>query len=229
MALVACGLNANSQITPAGPPLLCCPTPVRDKKDVCEVHIACSHILWKTNAGWQITGYRNLDYSLEEEMAQRWKQISMSEMRMAAINDDGAVVLREKGQWRKLFFQRDTAMDSRNLDGKMYSIGVPLPYGGSRISVVEVGKEHCMALTTDGVVLTWGSGMRGQLGNGELSRTSRESPRHYYLLHSLWGLALSLSTSGDAYMWGWNESGQLGFPAKADQEASILGTFSHRC
>jgi len=39
----------------------------------------------------------------------------MSEMRMAAINDDGAVVLREKGQWRKLFFQRDTAMDPRNL------------------------------------------------------------------------------------------------------------------
>jgi len=27
----------------------------------------------------------------------------MSEMRMAAINDDGAVVLREKGQWRKLY------------------------------------------------------------------------------------------------------------------------------
>jgi len=49
MALVACGLNANGQITPAGPPLLCCPTPVRDKKDVCEVHIACSHILWKTS------------------------------------------------------------------------------------------------------------------------------------------------------------------------------------
>ncbi|XP_069975380.1 uncharacterized protein [Penaeus vannamei] len=276
MAVVACGLNANGQITPAGPPLLCCPTPVKDKKDVCEVHIACSH---KTNAGWQITGYRNLDYSLEEEMAQGWKQISMSEMRMAAINDDGAVVLREKGQWRKLFFQRDTAMDSRNLgpsvqqvedqdriaesesndhhttsqikfssvfvednslialdeDGKMYSTGVPLPYGGSRISVVEVGKEHCMALTTDGVVLTWGSGMRGQLGNGELCQIDHPEP-----VESLQGITISsiasggwhcvaLSTSGDAYTWGWNESGQLGFPAKADQEASILGTFSHRC
>ncbi|XP_063593380.1 E3 ubiquitin-protein ligase HERC2-like isoform X1 [Penaeus indicus] len=279
MAVVACGLNANGQIAPAGPPLLCCPTPVKDKEEVCEVHIACSHILWKTKAGWQMTGYKNHDYSLEKEMEQGWKQISTSEMRIAAIKNDGTVVLREKGQWRKLFFQRDTAMDSGNLgpsvqqiedqdntaesesdephttsetkfssvcvednslialdeDGKLYSSGVPVPYGGSRISVVALGKEHCMALTTDGVVLTWGSGMRGQLGNGELCQIDRPEP-----VESLQGITISsiasggwhcvaLSTSGDAYTWGWNESGQLGFPAKADQEASILGMFSHNC
>ncbi|XP_037792319.1 RCC1 domain-containing protein 1-like isoform X2 [Penaeus monodon] len=200
-------------------------------------------------------------------------------MRIAAIKNDGAVVLREKGKWRKLFFQRDTAMDSRNIGpsvqqiedqdniaksesdehhatsptklssvyvednslialdegGKLYSSGVPVPYGGCRISAVELGKEHCMALTTDGVVLTWGSGMRGQLGNGELCQIDRPEP-----VESLQGITISsiasggwhcvaLSTSGDAYTWGWNESGQLGFPAKADQEASVLGTFSHSC
>ncbi|XP_070000237.1 uncharacterized protein [Penaeus vannamei] len=72
-------------------------------------------------------------------------------------------------------FVEDNSLIALDEDGKMYSSGVPLPYGGSRISVVEVGKEHCMALTKDGVVLTWGSGMRGQLGNGKLSRTSRVS------------------------------------------------------
>ncbi|XP_042889350.1 E3 ubiquitin-protein ligase HERC2-like isoform X2 [Penaeus japonicus] len=287
MAVVACGLNVNGQIIPEGPPLLCCPTPVGTKEGVCEVHIACSHILWKTGAGWKITGYRNHDHNLEREMKHGWK-ISASEKRIAAINNDGAVVLREKGRWRELYFQRDvedssvmTAVDSGNLgpsvqqvidedshhlaernclghhsksrtkfssvcvednslialdeDGKTYSSGVPLPYGGNRIRAVQLGKEHCLALTTDGVVLTWGSGMRGQLGNGELCQTDRPEP-----VESLQGITISsiacggwhcvaLSTSGDAYAWGWNESGQLGFPAKENQEASILGTFIHSC
>lgn len=43
-------------------------------------------------------------------------------------------------------------------DGMLYSGCVPVSLG-LKITEVALGKEHNVALTADGVVLTWGSGM----------------------------------------------------------------------
>lgn len=37
-----------------------------------------------------------------------------------------------------------------------------------RVEVIASGWNHCMAITDDGSLFTWGKGCRGQLGHGDL-------------------------------------------------------------
>ncbi|XP_048014818.1 RCC1 domain-containing protein 1 [Megalobrama amblycephala] len=96
----------------------------------------------------------------------------------------------------------------------------------SKLSAVSLalGTEHAVLLTSDGTVYSWGSGSHGQLGHGAL--TSQEEPQ---IVEALWGVPIravsagswhsaSVSTGGDLYMWGWNESGQLGLPSRGLEE-----------
>ncbi|XP_026168133.1 RCC1 domain-containing protein 1 isoform X2 [Mastacembelus armatus] len=88
-----------------------------------------------------------------------------------------------------------------------------------------LGAEHAILLTASGTVYTWGLGSHGQLGHGSL--TSEEEPR---AVEALWGMPMScvatggwhsvcLSDGGDLYVWGWNESGQLGLPSRGLRKA----------
>ncbi|XP_059191486.1 RCC1 domain-containing protein 1-like [Centropristis striata] len=94
--------------------------------------------------------------------------------------------------------------------------------------------EHAILLSASGAVYTWGLGSHGQLGHGDL--TSEEAPR---VVEALWGMPMSciatggwhsvcISDGGDLYVWGWNESGQLGLPSgglrKALQQQSSQHT-----
>ncbi|KAG0692673.1 RCC1 domain-containing protein 1 [Chionoecetes opilio] len=119
-------------------------------------------------------------------------------------------------------------------DGVMYCGSVPVALQ-VKVRDVAVGKEHSMALTVAGDVLTWGSGMRGQLGIGELCQSEKPVP-----VESLQGVpvtaiacgawhCVALSGSGDLYVWGWNESGQLGFPYKCEGSQSLFSFFEHSC
>ncbi|XP_061628831.1 RCC1 domain-containing protein 1-like isoform X2 [Phyllopteryx taeniolatus] len=88
-----------------------------------------------------------------------------------------------------------------------------------------MGAEHSVLLSASGAVYTWGLGSHGQLGHGGLS--SEEQPR---VVEALWGMTMSciatggwhtvcISDGGDLYVWGWNESGQLGLPSRAVRRA----------
>lgn len=79
---------------------------------------------------------------------------------------------------------------------------------------------HAILLSESGVVYTWGLGSHGQLGHGGLS--SEQEPK---IVEALWGMPMScvatggwhsvcISGGGDLYVWGWNESGQLGLPSR---------------
>nr|XP_020470898.1 RCC1 domain-containing protein 1 isoform X2 [Monopterus albus] len=83
-----------------------------------------------------------------------------------------------------------------------------------------LGAKHAILLSVSGAVYTWGLGSHGQLGHGGL--TSEEEPR---VVEALWGMPMScvatggwhsvcISDGGDLYVWGWNESGQLGLPSR---------------
>ncbi|XP_044049318.1 RCC1 domain-containing protein 1-like isoform X2 [Siniperca chuatsi] len=85
--------------------------------------------------------------------------------------------------------------------------------------------EHAILLSASGAVYTWGLGSHGQLGHGDL--TSEEQPR---AVEALWGMPMScvatggwhsvcISDGGDLYVWGWNESGQLGLPSRGLRKA----------
>ncbi|XP_062565978.1 E3 ubiquitin-protein ligase HERC2 [Armigeres subalbatus] len=86
-----------------------------------------------------------------------------------------------------------------------------------RIKKVAVGLEHCLLLTGNGDVYSWGCGLRGQLGNGEIT-AHQEQPQ---LVEALAGVKIvdvaaggwhsaAISAFGDVYCWGWNSKGQLG-------------------
>ncbi|XP_074533451.1 RCC1 domain-containing protein 1 [Halichoeres trimaculatus] len=85
--------------------------------------------------------------------------------------------------------------------------------------------EHAILLTASGDVYTWGQGSHGQLGHGGLS--SEEEPR---AVEALLGMPMSsvaaggwhsacISDGGDLYVWGWNETGQLGLPSRGLRKA----------
>lgn len=88
-----------------------------------------------------------------------------------------------------------------------------------------LGAEHAILLSATGAVYTWGLGSHGQLGHGGL--ISEKEPR---AVEALWGMPMScvatggwhsvcISDGGDLYVWGWNESGQLGLPSQALRKA----------
>ncbi|KAL2093614.1 hypothetical protein ACEWY4_010926 [Coilia grayii] len=83
-----------------------------------------------------------------------------------------------------------------------------------------LGSGHAVLLCATGTIYTWGNGSHGQLGHGSL--VPEEEPR---VVEALWGVPLRsvaaggwhsacIGEGGDLYMWGWNESGQLGLPSR---------------
>ncbi|XP_058624074.1 RCC1 domain-containing protein 1 isoform X2 [Onychostoma macrolepis] len=140
----------------------------------------------------------------------------------------------------KLVWKRERELS----DDTGHAVALPLVSGGyimakppffrplcSKLCAVSLalGSEHAVLLTSDGTVYSWGSGSHGQLGHGAL--TSQEEPQ---VVEALWGVPIravsagnwhsaSVSTGGDLYMWGWNESGQLGLPSRGLEEEKLRG------
>ncbi|TNN89469.1 putative E3 ubiquitin-protein ligase HERC3 [Liparis tanakae] len=93
-----------------------------------------------------------------------------------------------------------------------------------RISQVMCGNQHCIALSRDGQLFTWGQNTSGQLGLGK----GEPSMLFPHPLKSLSGIPLAqitaggdhsfaLSLSGAVFGWGKNRAGQLGLNDKQDR------------
>lgn len=92
-----------------------------------------------------------------------------------------------------------------------------------KVRKIVSGAEHLLLLTSNGDVFSFGCGLRGALGHGDVG--SCESPKQ---LDALAGLkivdisaglfhSVAVSSFGDVYSWGWNTSGQLGLPKVAQK------------
>ncbi|XP_066557718.1 RCC1 domain-containing protein 1 isoform X2 [Amia ocellicauda] len=127
-------------------------------------------------------------------------------------------------------------MEHSSVDKAGFSSALPLVPGGYvtqsppfyrplspelRACSLALGTDHAVLLSATGTVYTWGSGSHGQLGHGGLD--SQAEPQ---AVEALWGLPMGgvaaggwhsvcVSAGGDLYVWGWNESGQLGLPSRA--------------
>ncbi|XP_033756333.1 ultraviolet-B receptor UVR8-like isoform X2 [Pecten maximus] len=97
------------------------------------------------------------------------------------------------------------------------------------IVTVSCGKEHVLLLGQNRQIYSYGGGSRGQLGHGDV--VCQKEPQ---LVEALAGVGFSsvaaggwhsvaLSDIGDVWVWGWNESGQLGLPCNGnDIDRKIL-------
>ncbi|KAM9331112.1 putative E3 ubiquitin-protein ligase HERC3 [Gastrophryne carolinensis] len=95
-----------------------------------------------------------------------------------------------------------------------------------KILQVSCGNRHCLALSDDGQLYTWGQNNHGQLGLGQ-GITCQSSPQR---IKSLEGIPLAqvtaggfhsfaLSLSGAVFGWGKNNSGQLGLNDERGRES----------
>jgi alpha-tubulin suppressor-like RCC1 family protein len=91
---------------------------------------------------------------------------------------------------------------------------VPIP-GLSDVAAVAAGSQHSLALLKDGTVRSWGSNVRGQLGDG--TTTNRRSPvavlgikNAVAVAASVW-ISAALLADGTVMTWGYGNAG-LGRP-----------------
>jgi alpha-tubulin suppressor-like RCC1 family protein len=81
-------------------------------------------------------------------------------------------------------------------------------------AAIATGLTHSLAVTSTGEVLSWGTGIRGELGQGSTTQTDRPSlvPRVENVVAVAAGQnhSLALRADGSVLVWGSNELGQLG-------------------
>jgi alpha-tubulin suppressor-like RCC1 family protein len=110
-------------------------------------------------------------------------------------------------------------------DGNLTQANVPVIASGLNfVTAVAAGKDHSLALLSDGTVVAWGSNASGQLGIGEESVGSDvplpvEGLSHVKAIAAGANQSLALLQNGTVVAWGGNEAGQLG---DGNTEASYL-------
>lgn len=104
-----------------------------------------------------------------------------------------------------------------------YQVSItPPPQRGIRFAQVSTGKNHTVAVGSDGNAYAWGNNNTGQLGNGNknTSKTPVQVKKpdgvadkdnfSYIQVSAGYGFSLALGSDGNAYAWGSNSRGQLG-------------------
>ena len=94
---------------------------------------------------------------------------------------------------------------------------------GQRIVAVSAGGMHSLAITTDGVVWSWGRGDDGRLGHGDQQR--RHLPKkveawvdqRVVAVSAGYFHSLALTADGAVWSWGYGYGGRLGHGDEQDQ------------
>jgi alpha-tubulin suppressor-like RCC1 family protein len=89
------------------------------------------------------------------------------------------------------------------------------------------GKDHNIALKSDGTVWTWGLNDQGQLGNGEQNSNINPVPKRVPDLEGIISIAAGykhsvvLKNNGTAWAWGYNGHGQLGNGSRSNSRVPV--------
>jgi alpha-tubulin suppressor-like RCC1 family protein len=103
--------------------------------------------------------------------------------------------------------------------------------GGHTFQALTAGGFHTCGLTPAGAVYCWGQGDKGQLGNGDLTSTSRNPVQvlgghSFQTISAGWEHTCGLTSDRLVYCWGSNFTGQLGIGAaslNATQPQRVIG------
>lgn len=105
--------------------------------------------------------------------------------------------------------------DRAILAGSLHPLPCILPTAPHSIRKLSMGRDHALALTSTGLLLSWGSNECGQLGTG--SSLPLPSPRIVHALSSVEGVEVScgprcsglISSSLQLYAWGEHQPSSL--------------------
>ncbi|KAL1326783.1 hypothetical protein AAHE18_13G253000 [Arachis hypogaea] len=87
---------------------------------------------------------------------------------------------------------------------------------GLKVKQIACGDSHCLALTTEGEVLSWGRNQNGQLGLGTANdslvpqKVQEFQGEKMIMVACGWRHTICVSCSGAVYTTGWSKYGQLG-------------------
>ncbi len=107
-----------------------------------------------------------------------------------------------------------------------YQISMPMqiPAGSlSGVAAIAAGADHCLALLSNGTVMTWGANGFGQLGVGNTVNQSIPQQIQTTGLSNVvaiaagYGHCLALLSNGTVRAWGWNSGGELGIGNTVNQ------------
>ncbi|XP_021683072.2 ultraviolet-B receptor UVR8 isoform X2 [Hevea brasiliensis] len=109
--------------------------------------------------------------------------------------------------------------------GNSSDLFTPQPIGalhGLRIKQIACGDSHCLAVTMEGQVQSWGRNQNGQLGLGTTEdslvpqKIQAFQGEKMVMVACGWRHTISVSSSGGLYTYGWSKYGQLGHGDFAD-------------
>jgi len=95
----------------------------------------------------------------------------------------------------------------------------------ANITTIAAGRNHTVALRSDGTVWTWGWNGSGQLGDG--TNTNRNTPVHVQNLTNITAITggashtVALRNDGTVWTWGWNDYGQLGDETNTNRNTPV--------
>jgi alpha-tubulin suppressor-like RCC1 family protein len=113
-------------------------------------------------------------------------------------------------------------------------INVPNLQSGESMAHVSAGFGHSLAVTTQGLVYTWGWNGSGQLGDGTYNNRSTPTLINVPNLQSGERIdhvsasnfhSLAVTSQGRVYAWGWNYYGQLGDGTNTNRNTPTLINF----
>jgi alpha-tubulin suppressor-like RCC1 family protein len=131
-----------------------------------------------------------------------------------AAGDNQSLALKSDGTI--LSWGSDTSGELGN-DSELISQSTPVAVSGaSNIIAISAGGAYCLALKSDGTMLSWGSDQKGQLGDDAVSALKAMpvsvNPEASNIIAIAAGdsHSLALKSDGSLLSWGWDGSGQLG-------------------
>ncbi|KAK9469456.1 regulator of chromosome condensation 1/beta-lactamase-inhibitor protein II [Lipomyces arxii] len=148
-----------------------------------------------------------------------------------AASDSLSVALTSEGRlwaWGTFRCNEGVLGFSEHVEFQHTPVQMPIPYP---VSQIVAGKDHALALTTNGRVYSWGNGQQFQLGRRVVERARMQSltPREFgikniKLIGSGEFHAFAIDTSGQVMAWGLNQFGQCGIPSEGAGEDGAVVT-----
>ena len=133
-----------------------------------------------------------------------WASVASGTDHRAAIKTDGTLWVWGNNAYGQL---------GNGESGSTYSS--PIQVGSlTDWSKVNAGKDHTIAIKTNGTLWTWGRNLYGQLGHGNTTNLSSPvqvgSLTDWDIANGFSGHTVALKTNGTLWAWGHGDSGQLG-------------------